>query len=646
MRSTLSCLLTLFVIFNLIGCQSKTVVKKLANLSDAKSDRKRKTSTLDGVSYRLPRTVVQTTIPIKKQSKDPGQFVDFAPCFFSSSELNDITLNKETKFSLDTPTIGSRGEPDPNETYVVKTKGGYFEAKTLLMEYSPSGTLSKGQAATTNTTIDFTIQAVSTIVGIGASVAKIASGGGFALREEVTFGNRSYSFPLLSQCASSSFSKHVKRIESQIDKLLEKASYPENLTAGQAKACLNKKFAGTFETVETCPVNILNSHLQEHEGYLGEFVELQSQKEELQARVEDIAGGEVDRDKKRQGEIDKSQKKIDALTELMQEPNTSGNAENVANKEQLQKEKDKKASAEIALADSEVSEVARELESDYQRAIAAYIQLNALREKRDDLTSTGNNMPADTFKAMLTETDNQVAAYKALFLGTTETKTWSAIIEYIPTMSATSSTDILFNYSKSNGVCVGDGSLLAIQNVVPGSGFQNDDAKSCDKHLAINAYPDTSDEQYVANMDAAVDRENTSGWYYRVPAAGKIDVGTTDLTVDPKTSVHKLAKVLVAVKLPVAQYGTIASIPAKGSGKTTSSNITLDEATGALRNFQMSSSATVDQTNLKDAANAAQLIIEASDPLTRKKRELDLLTTQNSINDARKKLQGSPSPTP
>jgi hypothetical protein len=98
-------------------------------------------------------------------------------------------------------------------------------------------------------------------------------------------------------------------------------------------------------------------------------------------------------------------------------------------------------------------------------------------------------------------------------------------------------------------------------------------------------------------------------------------------------------------KIMIAQYGEIVAIPAKTAGRTSSSSVSLDDTTGALKNFKASSSPAIDKSVIDDAQKTAEKVIDASDPLTKKKRELDLLKTQNEINEERKKLE-TPSPTP
>jgi hypothetical protein len=179
--------------------------------------------------------------------------------------------------------------------------------------------------------------------------------------------------------------------------------------------------------------------------------------------------------------------------------------------------------------------------------------------------------------------------------------------------------------------------------------------------LKVKGTQKTDDTDFITKVGLAdANTKQTSGWFYRVPARGQIYLETYDRNMKPDGTFptdaagKPLPDVLLAnlgvSELTIAQYGKIISLPAKSSGRTSSSNIILDEATGALKNYTASSSPLLDENTIKDAKAIAQTVIDASDPVAKKKRELELLQLQNQINTERKKLDGAnapqPSPTP
>ena len=96
----------------------------------------------------------------------------------------------------------------------------------------------------------------------------------------------------------------------------------------------------------------------------------------------------------------------------------------------------------------------------------------------------------------------------------------------------------------------------------------------------------------------------------------------------------------------MAQLGIIASIPASAAGRSNQASITLDETTGALRNFKYSSTSLLEKSMLDDVEGASKDIIDAKDPLKKKKRELDMLKTEKDIRDAKKALENTNSGPP
>jgi hypothetical protein len=158
------------------NCRSKTVVKKLVN-QNASISNKSETKKIDGVMYHLPKTIVQITVPVNKVTKTPGDFAEFAPCFFSASERDGMVDKQSQKFSINPPNFSSRGVPDTSETYVIKTKGKYFESKSLFVEYAPGGyILQKGEAESKNETLEFTVKAIATAAGIASKASVFAIG--------------------------------------------------------------------------------------------------------------------------------------------------------------------------------------------------------------------------------------------------------------------------------------------------------------------------------------------------------------------------------------------------------------------------------------------------------------------------------------
>ncbi|HMJ09472.1 MAG TPA: DUF4831 family protein, partial [Pyrinomonadaceae bacterium] len=280
------------------------------------------------------------------------------------------------------------------------------------------------------------------------------------------------------------------------------------------------------------------------------------------------------------------------------------------------------------------------VEDEYLKAAAVYAKLESLQTQRDTLVSTASNIPPETFKAMLDKTDESIQTYRETFLGGKEETIWKGVIEYTPSNPVVAGmNNIIFTYSKGGGICTA-GSLTAAQSISVNPVFLHDEttANPCNKTLTIVIDPangGNDDSPFIHQVKGAANLNQTSGWYYRIPARGKVTL------IETGTVAPAISNILGVGELTIAQFGTIASMPAKAAGKTSSANIVLDEATGALKNFKVSSDPLLDANTLKDAQAAVQTVIDASDPVAKRKRELELLQLQNQINEQRKKLANS-----
>jgi hypothetical protein len=268
-------------------------------------------------------------------------------------------------------------------------------------------------------------------------------------------------------------------------------------------------------------------------------------------------------------------------------------------------------------------------------------------------------------KLMLKETDSTIEAYQnSYFLGTSTEKIWTGPFEFVPPttgfllpappVSATSGT--FFSFSETDGLCEGPvADALGIKipkKFKPKSGCAVIPAALLP--VAVRVERKADDDGFLANLDAAhhadEEKDQQRGFYYRIPAkaAAILQVGVAPGAKD----------VARGNGLIVAQYGIVASLPASSSGRTTQYTIALDESTGALKNFKLGSDPLLQKSILDDVDSSATAILdakkarekakaEANDVLAQKKRELDLLKTQNEINEEKKKLEnGGATPRP
>lgn len=560
----------------LTGCfKSKTEVQRVPTRSELAEGRK-PLKKLDGVLYRLPRTVVQISQPVKKVKKEPGPFVKYAPCFFTQSDLDDLITESSTKFSLDAPQLSTLGEPDPEESYVVKIKGGYFENKSLLMEYTPTGILSKGEAESKDQSLEFTLKAIKTATSIAGAFAGIKVPG------------RSSDFETLTDESEKAREKNAKLEQLQeaqrcyrlIQNFAEKRANDANTAKEKAWQALKAADA---------------AHQQEAgQRYSAALKKLEAAQKDLPvARSEAAKFG-------------------DSLTPQV-----------------------------TALID------------DYFQAKEAHDRLVAMQKRREELVSQPANVNQETFNRLLQETDKTIEGYRAVFLGLEEEKLWKAVFTYRPTKSESQYSPPFFAYSSTEGICQIGLSTLQGQLVPPA--FKSDKCEDVSKLKAVwlLVEKDRDDDEFRRRVAAAnsesQNSEGTRGWYYRIPAKAVAYVLTGQMSgpsagFDFISSSNRAVSEVGRSDISVAQLGIVASIPASAAGRTNQASITLDETTGALRNFKYSSSSLLEKSMLDDVQGAAKDVIDAKDPLKKKKRELEMLKTEKEIQDAKKALENSSPP--
>lgn len=590
-------LLAIFTLSFGFGCRSKTVVKKLSDGNTNQSSSKSKTDKIDGVMYHLPKTVVQISIPVKKVTKVRGEYWKFAPCFFSKKELEDFIAEDSKSFLIDSPTFSSRGIPDTSQTYVIKTKGKYFESKTLFLEYAPGYVMTKGEAESKNETLEFTVKALATAASVAAKITPLAISSG------------------------------VNTVESEKARELQEAQKCFSMI----KVFFDDGVANTKDVRETKV-----KEKTEEESKNPRNVERINELNELIAEIDRV--------------VVKSQS---LWTKFDNYITTPGNGLSITSDEQS-------------------------FYDEYQTAKELYDEYQTLRKSSKTVLGRDNpNIPPDTFKMMLEKTEAEITSIRAAFLGSPAEKIWVANLEFIPEKDKKNS-ELLFAYSKTNGVC-NNGQILK-KSISIGGGFLN---KNCGKTgetgiqilwLNVTRSNEVQQSAYLAKIKSATEnaeeKDKSRGWFYRVPADGDISLRTARIPCKPlaepnkydcsplsigfrdrNIEIEQTKNVFlpvpnnfeqVALKdMPVAQLGEIASVPASTAGRSSSTAIMLDPATGAMKNYKVSSTALVDKSILDEAQKAANSAIDAADPLNKKKRELEELKTQNQINEEKKKLTNS-----
>lgn len=539
----------------MLGCKSKTVVRKIP------TEANKSIKSFNGVPYRLPRTVVSVTVPVKLTQTKPGPYVQFAPCFFPN-DLGDLVTAKSREIEVQTPTFDSFGEPDPKENYMVSIKGGFFENKSLLMEFSPRGVLKKGEATSEDKSLEFTLKAIQTATAIGGSI----------------IGTRDLKDP---------------------DNIIKN---------DQAKVCYEK----------------ILKYKNELEG---------EERSKTAARDNQAA--------------QKVRKTIDAFNGLTGD----------TTKKIQSFEKTDDASLKIVQTSSD----------DFSKANAVFNKFTELLRRRDGMVSSPSDASADSFKLRLAETDKQIEAYRQLFLGIPTESLWNAVFQLRPneTEQQYSKPILAFikegfdekNPNNNAGICAELG-LVKENGVQPPKKFK---VNNCSKPpggkleaVWIEFKKDSEDKTYLDKVKAVnqiyADKNKERGWYFRIAAKANLFARQGSATFeeiqkyDPKNK-EDLSKEFVELArtdMAIGQMGVVASIPASGGGRSQQSALELNGITGELVNFKYASTSAMDAQNLSDVQSSAQNLANATDPLVKRKRELEKLKTEQEIRNINANLNPQP----
>jgi len=574
---------------------------------------------INGVTYALPRTVIKVDVPVKLTVDTPGELERFTPCFFSEEVSQNRIRVFEKSFNIEPATFSARGEPDPDQHFVVKTKGGYFEHKSMLLEYTPDGILTKGEAESKDESLEFAVKTATTILSIAAKASIPALVAASPVQARIEFQACRAAIVSEQSDIAATAAKNVAQVApAAIPNATNAESYAKQARAEAIKA---RKALTDFRAGDP---NAEGTALTAASSAIGN-----AQNVANEANLAVIAAGAIPK-------ATAASKAVNRLNEIIQEAAPPPPAPPAPPAPPGQ------ASAAFT--------------SDYEKAVEISEAIKSLQSQRESLASganSGANIPAETLKLMLKETDTTIEAYRnSYFLGTSTEKIWTGPFEFVPPTAGPAAVPAIsgtfFSFSEEDGICEGPvADALGIKipkKFKPKSGCAAISPAWLPVAVRVERNPD--EDGFLANLDAAhradEKKDRQRGFYYRIPAkaAAILQVGVAAAAKD----------VARTNGLVVAQYGIVASLPASSSGRTTQYTIALDESTGALKNFKLGSDPLLQKSILDDVDSSATALVEAkkarekakaeaNDVLAQKKRELELLKTQNEINEEKKKLE-------
>lgn len=622
------------------GCfKSKTEVTRVPNDTDITI------KDLKGVYYSLPRTVVKADVPFKLKEEKPGVLEKFTPCFYPADIADERVREDSKSFSIEDPTIAFRVEPDPEEHFIVSVKGGYFENKSLLLDYAPGGIPKKGEASSENQALDFLIQAGKTATSIITGFAGLRGGAALRVEDLNTLPEKEKLLVSAYPCFWTIVQEKL-RLLSDAEEGLKKAKTAKEKKDAERELCKAQK--------------ALEKAKREAAAASGHI---------LSAKAKSITVI-TDAGTKAPARF----KDLDIESDTLSMRNEAGQKTFTPSKE---------CPDDIKIKSGE------ELLSDYERAEKTFNEIRNLEQSRLAVVGADSNggatnspagaLPPDTMKTMLQELDAGLKSRNALFFGSETVTTWTAKFEYVPTKLPQQAKELLW-FDEANGLC--DTRLSKELGITIPKKFRYGDkctpippdpAKTQAppeemEVVFLQLRKDMSEQGFrdqMARVQTNLDTEKKKrGWYYRIPAPAfvQVRVGSLD-DGDYRSAEHAAnsleqellgmddAKNLKTDTLTIAQLGVTVSVPSSGGGRTNQSTIEYDDA-GALKNFKYSSNALLQKSQLEEIQAGAQTVIDAkkasnekkekaSDQLEKMKRELEILETQNKINEEKKKLEQS-----
>lgn len=590
-------ILTLVIVSFGFGCRSKTVVKKLVN-QNASISNKSETKKIDGVMYHLPKTVVQVTIPVRKVTETPGDFKAFAPCFFSASEIEGMVKAPKKSFFIDQPSFSSRGVPDTEQTYVIKTKGKYFESKTLFVEYAPGYILQKGEAESKNETLEFTVKAIATAASVAAKLGPLALGS--SERDNELLQNLREEFNCLSNLAGTNASKTA--IEKEMRTILKNRVLNDKKESQK----LTKQDEAKLFPSDTSIRNKVNEY-NNQDDIRTEYQKALSIYTELQ-----ILEQQRNRATQNQGAHPPETYKI------MMEKVTEAIAAHRAAFLGLRSKEVWAATFEFTPgADDDYSDMSFTYSPNYGVCNTGFIKKKSIRIG----SGFGFAKPIQGSNDSESCTDTTEANIRTLWLNVrrSDNQTFLQRIK--------DANDVAAQEDKSRGWFYripADGDISLLSAEIP-----------CEQSVAPApaAVPPVAARYNCAPQSIEANSVGAS----KIPTIVKIIKASGNTA----TGLNFAGSQIAFNEMSIAQLGEVASVPASTAGRSSITTIMLDPATGAMKNFKSSSTALIDKSILDDAGKAANSAIDAADPLNRDKRRLEELKTQNQINEQEEILNNS-----
>jgi hypothetical protein len=305
----------------------------------------------------------------------------------------------------------------------------------------------------------------------------------------------------------------------------------------------------------------------------------------------------------------------------------------------------------------------RELEE----AMKTYLFYATLLENRNDALQNAAVTGFDGLVEVVERMDDELKRLRGEFIGVKQAdQEWTGIFDVLPdecnaqrtNPCASWKSQILLSYAPHQGLCLVDSRALLVSpapqavmaplDETTGQRLGCSSARALLLELTLADAPGSKPDQLATRIANNFRRPTNSGMHYIVPAQ-MLAVIRIEQPAPATPEELESSK----AQLMIAQHGIVAAMPATLGGKAMTHDVAFYEASGALKSYNLISSPMIDKglvDSLSSSANALldarlkqqQAETEAADPLTRIKKEKDILEGLLAIQKACAELEDPP----
>lgn len=545
------------------------------------SSRSRKKIAANGYFYALPRTVVSISIPVQRTDQTPGIYAQFTSVFFPGQSF----LKKPAKnFSVGTPVITTRGEADPDHVFMVHTTSSHwFEKKTISLELTTDGVLKGSSGQVDDQRFEVAMELVRTAAA-------------FAGQATFAAGQPPPPPPAKPQEISEPEEVLIRHLPAHL-----RHCYSTSLTSEERRFFLE----------------VLAAHEEQRDGFCGlaqedraTFMAIKQPKD----RARYLAWNR-DKWKFYQGLGGEKATLFAALPTAEQDIVWVNGAARLEHYRHPSNDLPADLTPEETSLLSGLSPQQRPAflrlsktgRNGILDAAAVYSAILDLEARRRDflLAPKPAESGKDAIEAMLQQIDDEINSRKELwFLGATATSTWTPVYVVHPSETVTSFP--LFGVNLAGGLC----KLRSQSGVQPQSPslhprFEDTSVGGClEKKPWIVTLDLTPDKTPSVARVLEVRVEHASkgrSYFYRQP---RVVIARLRLQ-RPEQEPHE-ADLLAVAEVPIAQFGTVISLPESTGGRTTKYAVKLDPATGALISSEVNGEMLVKASDVGTLGTTAQ----------------------------------------